>query len=187
MSDSVRPQKRQPTRLPRPWDSPGKNTGVGCHFLLQCMKVKVKSLSHVRLLATDWTIAYHAPVSMGFSRQEYWSLRQQIKHLGTLVRWREKWIMQIELFYLKNPLCLILGFLVKILKLGDGKERKHGCLFSHSVPGTSAIMVFCNCESWPPVRRKSVSEYALIVNKDAERSFLCSVILKFSLIYCIKT
>ena len=40
MSDSVRPQRRQPTRLPRPWDSPGKNTGVGCHFLLQCMKVK---------------------------------------------------------------------------------------------------------------------------------------------------
>ena len=40
MSDSVRPQRRQPTRLPHPWDSPGKNTGVGCHFLLQCMKVK---------------------------------------------------------------------------------------------------------------------------------------------------
>jgi len=40
MSDSVRPHRRQPTRLPRRWDSPGKNTGVGCHFLLQCMKVK---------------------------------------------------------------------------------------------------------------------------------------------------
>ena len=40
MSDSVRPRRRQPTRLPRPWGSPGKNTGVGCHFLLQCMKVK---------------------------------------------------------------------------------------------------------------------------------------------------
>ena len=40
MSDSVRPHRRQPTGLPRPWDSPGKNTGVGCHFLLQCMKVK---------------------------------------------------------------------------------------------------------------------------------------------------
>ena len=40
MSDSVRPHRRQPTRLPRPWDSPVKNTGVGCHFLLQCMKVK---------------------------------------------------------------------------------------------------------------------------------------------------
>ena len=43
MSDSVQPQRRQPTRLPRPWDSPGKNTGVGSHFLLQCMKVKSES------------------------------------------------------------------------------------------------------------------------------------------------
>ena len=43
MSDSVRPQRQQPTRLPRPWDSPGKNTGVGCHFLLQCRKVKSES------------------------------------------------------------------------------------------------------------------------------------------------
>ena len=43
MSDSVRPHRCQPTRLPRPWDSLGKNTGVGCHFLLQCMKVKSKS------------------------------------------------------------------------------------------------------------------------------------------------
>ena len=38
-----RPHRRQPTRLPCPWDSPGKNTGVGCHFLLQCMKVKSES------------------------------------------------------------------------------------------------------------------------------------------------
>ena len=38
MSDSVRSRRQQPTRLPCPWDSPGKNTGVGCHFLLQCMK-----------------------------------------------------------------------------------------------------------------------------------------------------
>ena len=54
---------------------PGINTGVGCHFLLQCIKVKVKvkSLSRVRLLATPWTAAYQAPPSMGFSRQEYWS------------------------------------------------------------------------------------------------------------------
>src|SRR5574340_1229588 len=75
MSDSVRPHRWQPTRLPRPWDSPGKNIGVGCHFLLQCMKmkVKVKSLSRVQLLATPWTAAYQAPPSMGFSRQEYWS------------------------------------------------------------------------------------------------------------------
>ena len=43
MSNSVRPHRRQPTRLRRPWDSPGKNTGVGCHLLLQCMKVKSES------------------------------------------------------------------------------------------------------------------------------------------------
>ena len=43
MSDSVRPHRRKPTRLPCPWDSPGKNIGVGCHFLLQCMKVKSES------------------------------------------------------------------------------------------------------------------------------------------------
>ena len=73
MSDSVRPHRWQPTRLRCPWDSPGKNTGVGCHFLVQCIKVKVKSLSHVWLFATWWTSAYQAPLSMGFSRQEYWS------------------------------------------------------------------------------------------------------------------
>ena len=71
MSDSVRPHRRQPTRLPCPWDSPDKNTGVGCHFLLQCMKVK--SLSQVRLLEIPWTAAHQDPPSMGFSRQEYWS------------------------------------------------------------------------------------------------------------------
>ena len=43
MSDSLRPHRWQPTRLRRPWDSPGKNTGVGCHFLFQCMKVKSES------------------------------------------------------------------------------------------------------------------------------------------------
>ena len=157
MSNSVWPHRWHPTRLPHPGDSTGKNTGVGCHFLLQWMKVKsesqvtqlsptlsdpmgcslpgssihgifqgrvlewgaimesvqfssvaqscptlcdpidssppgspvpgvaisfsnewkwkvkVKSLSHVRLLATPWTAAYQAPPSMGFSRQEYWN------------------------------------------------------------------------------------------------------------------
>ena len=60
--------RRQPTRLTHPWDSPGKNTGVGCHFLLQCMKMKseVKSLNRVGLLATPWTAAYQAPPSMDF-------------------------------------------------------------------------------------------------------------------------
>ena len=54
MSDSVQPQRRQPTRLPRPWDSPGKNAGVGCHFLLQCMKVKSESeVAQLCLILSD--------------------------------------------------------------------------------------------------------------------------------------
>ena len=71
----MRPHRRQPTRLPHPWDSPGKNTGVGCHFLLHAWKwkVKVKLLSRVQPSATPWTAAYKAPPSMGFSRQGYWS------------------------------------------------------------------------------------------------------------------
>ena len=65
--------ERAAHQAPRPWDSPGKNTGVGCHFLLQCLTVKVKSLSRVRLSGNPWTAAYQAPRSMGFSRQEHWS------------------------------------------------------------------------------------------------------------------
>ena len=65
------PIDSSPPGSPRPWDSPGKNTGVGCHCLLQCMKVK--SLSHVRLSLTPWTATHQGPPSMGFSRQEYWS------------------------------------------------------------------------------------------------------------------
>ena len=54
---------------------PGKNAGVGCHCLLQCMKGKgkMKSFIHVRLLGTPWTAAHQAPPSMGFSRQEHWN------------------------------------------------------------------------------------------------------------------
>ena len=75
MFEFVQPHRRQPTRVPRSWDSPGKNTGVGCQCLLQCMKVKSESevAQSVQLLATPWTAAHQAPPSMGFSRQEYWS------------------------------------------------------------------------------------------------------------------
>ena len=83
MSDSVRPQRRQPIRLPCPWDSPGKNIGVACHFLLQCMKVKSESeVTQVVYLTVTQSCptpsdpmdaVYQAPPPMGLSRQEYWS------------------------------------------------------------------------------------------------------------------
>ena len=75
MSDSVRPHRWQPTRLPHPWDSLEKNNGVDCHFLLQRMKVKSESevAQSCPTLSDPWTAAHQAPPSMGFSRQEYWS------------------------------------------------------------------------------------------------------------------
>ena len=65
----MRPHRRQPTRLLCLWDSLGKNAGVSCRFLLQCVKVKSESevAQSCRLLATPWTAAYQAPPSMGFT------------------------------------------------------------------------------------------------------------------------
>ena len=59
----VRPHRWQPTRLRHPWDSPGKNTGVACHFLLQYMKVRSESevAQSIRLFPTPWTAAHQAP------------------------------------------------------------------------------------------------------------------------------
>ena len=90
MFDSVRPHRRQPTRLPRPWDSPGKNTGVGCHFLLQCMKVK----SQREVAQSCPTLSDPMDCSLpgfsvhGFSRQEYWS-GVPLPSLWVVHRWRE--------------------------------------------------------------------------------------------------
>ena len=69
MSNSVRPHRWQPARLLCPWDSLGKNTWVGCHFLLQCMHAKL-----LQLCLTLWDpMDSSPPESSEFSRQEYWS------------------------------------------------------------------------------------------------------------------
>ena len=167
----MRPHRRQPTRLLHPWDFPGKNTGLGCHFLLQCMKVKsesevsqlcqtvrdpmdcslpgssisgifqarilewvaisfsntwkrkvkVKSLSRVRLFSTPWTAAYQAPPSMGVSRQEYWnglpllspscaaitnSILEQFHHLKRNpipINTPHSWSPTLHLHYISQP------------------------------------------------------------------------------------
>ena len=84
----MRPHRWQPTRLPRPWDSPGKNTGVGCHFLLQCIEVNSESevTESCPTLNDPWAGAYQAPLSMGFSRQEYWSGVPSPSPQGTMRR-----------------------------------------------------------------------------------------------------
>ena len=75
MSDSVWPHRWKPTRLPAPGILQATRLEwVAISFSSAWKwKVKVKSLSHVRLLATPWTTAYQTPPSMGFSRQKYWS------------------------------------------------------------------------------------------------------------------
>ena len=80
------PHRPQPTRIPHPWDSPGKNTGMGCHFLLQCMKVKSESevAQLCPILCDPTDCGLPGSSSMGFSRQEYWSgvpLPSPTKHL----------------------------------------------------------------------------------------------------------
>ena len=75
MSNSVQPHRQQPTRLRHPWDSPGNNTGVGRHFLLQCTKVKSESevAQSCPTLLYPMDSSPPAPPFMGFARQEYWS------------------------------------------------------------------------------------------------------------------
>ena len=75
VSNSVRPHRQQPIRLLCPWDSPGKNTGVGCHFLLQCMKVKSESevAQSCPTLRDPMDCSLPGSSAHGFSRQEYWS------------------------------------------------------------------------------------------------------------------
>ena len=95
VSNSLRPHELQPTRLLCPWNSPGKNTGVGCHFLLQGISLTQGSnpglphcrqtlyclsyqgspnlLSCVRLFVIPWTAVYQASPSIKYSRQQYWS------------------------------------------------------------------------------------------------------------------
>ena len=105
MSDSVRPHRRQPTRLPHPWDSPGKNTGVGCHFLLQCLKVKSESevAQSCPTLSDPMDYSLPGPPSMGFSRQEYWS---GVPLPSPTISWSLLKFMSIESVMLSNHLFL---------------------------------------------------------------------------------
>ena len=116
MSDSVQPHRRQLTRLPCPWDSPGKNTGVGCHFLLQCMKVKsenevtqlcltlhdpmdcsppgssVHGIFQARVL--EW-VGY-LPLNEKNQRTTRWPFSGSVREAGApRIQWIPKWIPDI--------------------------------------------------------------------------------------------
>ena len=90
MSDSVWPHRWQPTRLPHPWDSPGKNTGVGCHFLLQCMKVKSESEVAQSCLTLcdpmDYTQAYAIVVLLHAKKLNQWQQQKEPTVFGGVTK-----------------------------------------------------------------------------------------------------
>ena len=103
MSESMWPHRWQPTRLPRPWDSPGKNTGVGCHFLLQkkaeCQRIDAfKWWCWRRLLSVPWTAGSNQPILKGinpeYSLQDWcwsWSSNTLVIWCEDLTHWKRSW------------------------------------------------------------------------------------------------
>ena len=84
MSDSVRPQRQQPSRLPCPWDSPGKNTGVHCHFLLQCTKVSESEVAQSCLTLSD-------PMDCSLPGSSVQCNRPRFNSCIGKIPWRRKW------------------------------------------------------------------------------------------------
>ena len=110
VSDSVQPHRRQPTRLPRPWDSPGKNTGVGCHFLPQCMKVKSESeVAQSCPTPSD-------PMDCGPPGSSVHGIFQ-----ARVLEWgATAFFEKMETRIIKNTSCLVTHF--KIIEHGKGKK-----------------------------------------------------------------
>ena len=126
MSDSVRPHRRQPTRLPRPWDSPGKNTGAGCHFLLQCMKVKSESeVSQLCPTVSDPMDCSPPGSSMGVSRQEYWSGLPFPSPLLTLGEYKSFWTSNKHTYSLVSiKVSSASGTITKLLIISSGRDTE---------------------------------------------------------------
>ena len=153
MSDSVRPHRWQPTRLPHPWDSPGKNTGVGAISFSNAWrwKVKVKSLSRVRLWATPWTAAYRAPRSMGFYRHSTvvgcHCLRLKESKTSSTERLMDKYFILTFTLILISHLFLINGLLISLKKKIHLKgllhtPTVHPRTYQHPCPNSLAILCY---------------------------------------------
>ena len=107
MSDSVWPYRQQPTRLPHPWDSPGKNTGVGCHFLFQCIKVKSQSKIAQSCPTLSDPMDYSLPGSSVHGIFQAGILEWSAIAFSWRTVWRFLKKLKIELSY--DPIILLLG------------------------------------------------------------------------------
>ena len=140
-------------QAPLSMDFPGKNTGVGCHFLLHCMKVKSESevAQSCPTLATSWTTAYQAPLSMGFSRQEYWSgvplpsLNQLYPGLKT--------VCFVSLGYF--------SFFSNLSSCGPEESTKDQSVSLQTYPSGKPVAGLMSTESWNPLPRMRSSQKVL--------------------------
>ena len=100
MSDSVRPHRLQPTRLPRPWDSPGKNTGVCCHFLLQWMKVKSeREVAQLCPTLIDPNLGWEDALEKGTANHS--------RILAWRIPWgRKEWLSDFHFHFLFMYICI---------------------------------------------------------------------------------
>ena len=119
----MRPHTRQPTRLPHPWDSPGKNTGVSCHFLLQCMKVKSESevAQSCPTLSDPMDCSLPGSSVHGFSRQKCWSGVPLPSLIITLLSCKKK-IVQRQQNQVKTPQIDDFILVTQENKTGKGVE-----------------------------------------------------------------
>ena len=135
MSDSVRPQRRQPTRQPRPWDSTGKNTGVGCHFLLQCMKVK----SEREVAQSCPTPSYPMDCSLPGS-SVHGIFQAKVLQWGAIASCRQTWACWLYVSgFVDLPLCFWLECYRVLFKQGPGNVEAGYSSFTskkESIPRT---------------------------------------------------
>ena len=108
MSDSVQPHRQQSTRLPCPWHSPGKNTGVSCHLLLQCMEVKSESE------VTQWCSTLSDPMDCSLPGSSVHGISQ-----ARVLEWGAIAFSDPDLGWGLNPPCFPDG--------SDSKESTYGC------------------------------------------------------------
>ena len=152
MSDSVWPQRQQPTRLPRPWDSPGKNTGVGCHFLLQYINTL-----YMEFRKTVTMILY-ARQQKKHRRTDFWTMWEKAR-----VGWFERIALKHVYYHMQNrwPVqvwCMKQGTQSQCsgTTQRDGVGREVGWKFSM---GDTCISMADSC----PCMAKTITIYKVII------------------------
>ena len=167
VSDSVRPRRWQPTRLHHPWDSPGNNTGVGCHFLLQCMKVKSESE------ATQWCPILSDPMDCSLPGCSVHGIFQARTLEWAAIAFSEiKMVVWIQLFFFKSIVSLNYFFFKTFRNFCEKVVYTRQLMTTDSISSTKGKRKKKNIYSWKLTLR---SVWILVLNKKVLRqeTWLC--------------